>query len=178
MQQCLADDERAWEKLYRRYYPRLKKAIELLLGVDAAEFHLIEEIAARVWYAVLKDGRRLLAAYDPDRDTALDSFFMGLARIEILQYMRSERRRHMHEIAGGRIKLEEQRVSDWQMGVMMNEFAATLTPGEKKFMDGSMIGPVEGQDNEESSLPPTTVWTRRHRIRRKLRSFLEDSEDN
>lgn len=175
VQRCLAGDERAWEKLYRRCHPRLRKAIELLLGVEASDGHVIEEIASRVWYALWKDDHRLLAAYDADRDSALDSFLMGLARIEILRYTRSERRRHSHEMSGGRKRLEEERVSDWQLATMMDEFSATLTPGERAFMERFLTVPVDGQaDAELENLPPTTVWTRRYRIRRKLNRFLEN----
>ena len=175
VQRCLEGDERAWEKLYRKCHPRLRKAIELLLGVDASDGHVIEEIAARVWYALLKDNHRLLAAYDADRDSALDGFLMGLARIEILRYTRSERRRHSHEMSGGRNRLEEQRVSDWQLATMMDEFTSTLTAGERKFMERFLTGPVDDQtDAELEDLPATTVWTRRYRIRRKLNRFLEN----
>jgi DNA-directed RNA polymerase specialized sigma24 family protein len=175
VQSCLAGDERSWERLYRKCHPRLRKAIELLLGADASDSHVIEEIAARVWYAVLKDNCRLLAAYDAERDSALDSFLMGLARIEILRYTRAERRRHSHEMSGGRRRLEEQRVSDWQLASMMEEFTSTLTPGERDFMKRFLTGPAEDQTEAElGDLPPTTVWTRRYRIRRKLNRFLEN----
>lgn len=172
---CLAGDERAWEKLYRKCHPRLRKAIELLLGVEASDGHVIEEIASRVWYALWKDNHRLLATYDADRDSALDGFLMGLARIEILRYTRSERRRRSHELSGGRSRLEEQRVSDWQLATMMDEFTSTLTQGERKFMERFLTGPVDDQtDAELENLPATTVWTRRYRIRRKLNRFLEN----
>ena len=175
VERCLAGDERAWEKLYRKCHPRLRKAIELLLGVDASDGHVIEEIAARVWYALLKDNHRLLAAYDADRDSALDGFLMGLARIEILRYTRSERRRHSHEMSGGRIWLEQQRVSDWQLATMMDEFTSTLTPGEREYMERFLTGPVDDRtDAELADLPPTTIWTRRYRVRRKLNRFLEN----
>jgi DNA-directed RNA polymerase specialized sigma24 family protein len=175
LQRCLQGDERAWERLYRKCHPRLRKAIELLLGPDAADVHVIEEIAARVWYAVLKDDCRLLETFDPERDSGLDSFLMGLARIEILRYTRSERRRHSHEMSGGRRRLEERRVSDWQLANMMEEFASTLTPIERAFMERFLTGPTENEpDPEPDELPPTTVWTRRYRIRRKLDRFLDN----
>jgi DNA-directed RNA polymerase specialized sigma24 family protein len=177
LQRCLDGNQRAWERLYRKCHPRLRKAIEVLLGADAADIHVIEEIAARVWYAVLKDNCRLLETYDPERDSGLDSFLMGLARIEILRYARSERRRHAHELSGGRKRLEERRVSDWQLASMMEEFTSTLTPGERAFLERFLTGAAEqepGPDPEPGDLPPTTVWTRRYRIRRKLDRFLDN----
>ncbi len=173
VERCLAGDQRAWERLYRRCHPRLRKAIELLLGVDAADGHLIEEIAARVWYALLRDDCRLLAAYDADRDSPLEVFLMGLARIEILRHTRSERRRHWHELLRGRKTLEEDRVSDWQLASMMDEFLDTLTTGEREFLHRFLTSPTDpADDSEDPNLSSTTVWQRRHRIRCKLHQFL------
>ena len=175
VEQCLASDQRAWERLYRKCHPRLRKAIELLLGSDAQDGHLVDEIAARVWYALLQDDCRLLAAYDPDRVSSLDAFLMGLARIEILRYTRSERRRYSHEMIGGRKRLEEQRVSDCRLAAMMEDFASTLTPGERDFMEQFLTGPAEGPpDADLDDVAATTVWTRRYRIRRKLNEFLRN----
>ena len=173
VERCLSGDERSWERLYRKCHPRLRKTIELLMGREAPDVNVIEEIAARVWYALLKDNRRLLAAYDADRESELDGFFMGLARIEILRYTRAERRRLSHELSGGRKRLEEERVSDWQLANLMEEFASTLTPRERDFMEHFLMASDES-DAGLADLPPTTIWTRRHRIRRKLDRFLDN----
>jgi DNA-directed RNA polymerase specialized sigma24 family protein len=172
---CLAGDKQAWEGLYRECHPRLRKAIQLLLGAEAADVHIIDEIAARVWYALLRDDGRLLGTYDADRESTLDSFLMGLARIEILRYTRAERRRHQHEMLSGRRRLEEQRVSEWQLATMMDEFVSTLTPGQREFMDRFLTAPAEDEpDPALKELSGICVRVRRHRIRRKLNDFLED----
>jgi DNA-directed RNA polymerase specialized sigma24 family protein len=174
VQRCLSGDERAWERLYRKHHPRLRKAIEALLGGDPGDAQLIEEIGARVWYEVLKHNCRLLSAYDADRDSDLDSFLMGLARIEILRYRRSERRRLSYEVRGGRRRLEQQHVSDWHLATMLDDFTSMLTPGEQEFMERFLTGPGGNEPDGEFDVPATTVWTRRYRIRRKLERFLEN----
>jgi DNA-directed RNA polymerase specialized sigma24 family protein len=172
---CLNGDERAWERLYRRCHPRLRKAIELLLGSESTDANLIEEIAARVWYALLRDDCRLLTTYDTERDSTLDVFLMGLARIEILRYLRSERRRHSHELVRGRKSLEEDRVSDWQMATMLDEFSSSLTPGEREFMERFLTSPAEAQTDEDvEDLSACNIWQRRHRIRLKLHEYLRN----
>ena len=172
---CLAGDERAWERLYGECHPRLRKAIGLLLRADAGGVHTVEEIAARVWYALLRDDFRLLKAYDADRDSTLYSFLMGLARIEILRYTRSERRRRSYEMLGGRTRLEEQRVSEGQVASLIDEFASTLTPGQREFMDLFVTGRAENKpDSGLMGLSETSIRARRHRIRRKLNNFLEN----
>ena len=103
--QCLTGDETAWEKLYYRCHPALIKAIRYLLGNDNRDPNLVEEIAARVWYILLRNDGELLGRFDPDRDCRLQAYLIGFARNEILQYLRSERRRRSHEATGGRLLL-------------------------------------------------------------------------
>ena len=172
---CLAGDKQAWERLYRTYHPRLRRAIQLLLGAEASDVHVIDEIAARVWYALLQNDGRLLGTYDADRQSALDSFLMGLARIEILRYTRAERRRHQHEMRSGRRRLDEQRVSEWQLATMMDEFVSTLTPGQRDFMERFLTAPAGNKpDSPVEDLSGNCIRVRRHRIRRKLNDFLEE----
>jgi DNA-directed RNA polymerase specialized sigma24 family protein len=171
---CLDGDERAWAELYRRFHPRLIETIGFLLGQEAQRLQLVDEIAARVWYALVRDDAKLLARFDAGRSGRLDAFMMGLARIEIMRYLRAERRRRSHEVAGGRRILEEHRISDFQVGSLMEEFAATLTPGEREFMEKFLIANIGPEDVELDELPPTSVWQRRHRIRFKLGEFFRD----
>ena len=108
VEKCLKGDQQQWEKLYHQCQPRLRNAIEILLGLNSPDKYLVDEISARVWHALLRDECRLLALYDPQRDSTLDAFLMGLARIEIMRHNRAERRRQSHELIRGRRKLEEQ----------------------------------------------------------------------
>ena len=57
----MAGDEQAWEQLYRQHHRRLLRTIKSLCGPETADVHLVEEIAARVWYALLRDDGQLLA---------------------------------------------------------------------------------------------------------------------
>jgi len=89
---CLDGEEKAWEQLYLQFHSRLVEAIKFLLGTEGQKVHLVDEIAARVWYALLRDDAKLLARFDVARNCRLDAFLMGIARMEILRYFRSERR--------------------------------------------------------------------------------------
>ncbi len=173
-ERCLAGDERAWEHLYQQCHPPLLRAIKLLLGQDAGDVHLVDEMAARVWYTLLRDGGRLLASYDADRDSSLNAFLMGMARIEIMRYMRAERRRRSYELIGGRKILAEGRVPDWQLANMMDEFTSTLTPPELEFMERFLLdAPGTEADADVVEIPATSVWQRRHRLRLKLQAYLD-----
>lgn len=174
VKRCLAGEEKAWEQLYRQCHPQLVRAVKLLLGSDAGDVHLVDEMAARVWYALLRDGSRLLASYDADRDSRLSAFLMGLARIEIMRHMRSERRRRSHEFNGGRRTLAQGRVADWQVRTMIEEFRATLTPLERAFMEEFLLDAADPEgDGDGKEVPASSVWQRRHRLRLKLQEFLD-----
>jgi DNA-directed RNA polymerase specialized sigma24 family protein len=173
-ERCLAGEDQAWEQFYQRCHPPLLRAIKLLLGQDAGDIHLVDELAARVWYALLRDGGRLLARYDAAQDSDLSAFLMGLARIEIMRYMRAERRRRSHELIGGRKILAEGRVPDWKLASMMDEFTSTLTPPELEFMERFLLdSPGAEADADVEELPATSVWQRRHRLRLKLQTYLD-----
>ena len=173
-ERCLAGDERAWEQIYQQCHPPLLRAVKLLLGQDAGDIHLVDEMAARVWYTLLRDGGRLLASYDATRDSNLNAFLMGMARIEIMRHMRAERRRRSYELIGGRKILAEGRVPDWQLANMMDEFTSTLTPPELEFMERFLLdAPGSEADADVAEIPATSVWQRRHRLRLKLQAYLD-----
>jgi DNA-directed RNA polymerase specialized sigma24 family protein len=175
VERCLAGDERAWEQLYQECHPRLVRAIKLLLGPDAGDSHLVDEMAARVWYALLRDGGRLLASYDVERDARLGAFLMGLARIEIMRHTRSERRRRSYEFIGGRRILAEGRVPEWQVATMMEEFSASLNSQERRFLEEFLLDAPQTEDGEEiGPISPSSIWQRRHRLREKLKAFFSD----
>ena len=173
VQRCLAGDDEAWDRLYRECQPPLLAAIRLLLGEDSRNQDVVDEIASRVWYALFREDRRLLARYDPERHSLLEAYLMGLARIEWLRYARSEQRRQSVEFIGGCRSLAQLRVPDWEVAALLREFASQLTPGEQEFMEKALLAPRE-VEGDAITLSPTSVWQRRHRIKRKLRQFLRD----
>jgi DNA-directed RNA polymerase specialized sigma24 family protein len=168
---CLEGDESGWAALYERHHFRLLQAIKFLLGDNLADFQLVDELAARVWFALVRDDARLLARYNPRRHARLDSFLAGLARVELLRYERSEQRRKSHEWASGCRSLKQRRVADVQILMMVREFAATLTPAEREFLETNLIAQKNGNSKK---LTAANTWQRRHRIRSKLKDFLKD----
>jgi len=172
---CLDGDEKGWEELYQEFHPRLVEAIKFLLGTEAQKIHLVDEIAARVWYSLLRDDARLLARFDVTRNCRLDAFLMGIARMEILRYFRSERRRQAHEAVGGRRLIDRQPISDSQMAAMIDEFVSTLTEGEKDFMEKFLVSLPSEEDPEAFEITDSNIWQRRHRIRSKVNDFFDDT---
>jgi hypothetical protein len=171
---CLAGDVAAWEDLYNQCHFPLCAAIKSLLGPGYRDLNMIDEIAARVWYTLVRNDGELLDRFDPCQDLRLGTFLRGVARIEIMQYVRAERRRRVREAEAGRRPHCNSRLSDWQLDVMLGEFTATLTPGEQRFVEEYLLVASPDDDLDHADLSDANIWQRRHRIRTKLRAFFSD----
>ena len=169
---CLAGDAQAWEQLFRSQHPPLLAAARHLLRGGGENADLVEEIAARVWYTLVRDRCRVLDRFDPAQDSRLETFLAGIARFEIKQAMRSEQRRRNHESAAGREWLKTDHVGGLEIGLFLNEFAATLGPSELEFVEEFLLDPHDSGTNGRPRLSSAAVWQRRHRLYRKLKSFL------
>jgi DNA-directed RNA polymerase specialized sigma24 family protein len=171
--QCLDGNEDAWEKLFRRNQPFLLEAIRVLLRPGTADANLVEEIASRVWYALFRNGNRVLARYNPDNGQPLSAFLMGMARREILLYMRAERRKSARELAAAR-KMSRQRASEAEVAVLFSEFTAQLTESEREFIEDLLVDQSATKGNACHVRPSgNRVRQARRRLRLKLEAFLK-----
>jgi hypothetical protein len=166
---CLAGEVSAWEDLYGRFHEPLCRAIAGMLGAGGSDASRVDEIAARVWYALVRNDGELLDRFDPARHTRLGGFLRGLARIEIMQYFRTEYRRKNQEAACVLHAGSSAGFSDWQVNAMIEDFATTLTVGEQEFLEEHLLNQPEDGEQRWSD---ATVWQRCHRIREKLKAFF------
>lgn len=174
---CLTGEVAAWEELYCRYHVFLCDSIKSLLRLGSRDANLIDEIAARVWYLLIKNDGDLLDRFDPEWGLRLASFLRGLARIEMMQYFRADRRRQARETEASRRSRISPRISDGQFRAMLQEFLATLTPGEQRFLeDYLLLSPSVASDRESPELSDANIWQRRHRIRVRLLAFFRDDD--
>jgi DNA-directed RNA polymerase specialized sigma24 family protein len=167
VQRCLAGDEEAWARLYRRFHPHLLRVVARMLRCrDDAE--LVEEIAHQVWFAlVVGDGRRL-RAYDPGR-ASLETFLNTLARRAVIDHRRllcrgGARQRRLEPRHGAR------RGQPLPLAAWLAEFAGRLSERERLFFEEHLLGGAP-----EASLGPLTGVNFRklkQRVRHKLRRFL------
>jgi DNA-directed RNA polymerase specialized sigma24 family protein len=167
---CLHGEVEAWEQLYNHCHPVLLKGIRHMLGEAGKNPDLVDEIASRVWYSLVRDDGQLLARYDAARNARLSDYCLGVARIEILRHLREQRRRQLHELALGRRVGSGPPVSEWELAAAIEEFAVTLTPGERQFMERELT--AAPSRNSDQPLSQANVWQRCHRIRAKLIKFL------
>jgi hypothetical protein len=173
---CLLGEVAAWEELYQRHHSGLCALIKSLLQPGCRDRSVVDEIAARVWYAIVRNDGELLGRFDPQWGLRLATFLRGLARIEMLQFFRAEHRYRAREAAVSRRLPLKAIPSEWEVEVILNEFTATLTPGEQRFLEEYLLltRPAEA----DTSPPPsdTSVWQRRHRIRSRLVAFFRDED--
>ncbi len=74
MERCLAGEVAAWEELYAQYHDVLLASVRCFLGQARSDHNLVDEIAARVWYALVANDGALLAKYDPKRGARIITF--------------------------------------------------------------------------------------------------------
>ena len=159
----------AWSHLYQRFHERLVKGIRAMFRRFDADSNTIDEIAAQVWYALIKDDFELLRRYDANRGFRFSTFLSLLAKNETRMLLRSERRRRDRERVSSRTlsqlaQLEFDNTS-------AEDFLLTLTPTERTFYQKVLVHsdePAEGTSDYSSS----NVWQLTRRVKKKLQAFL------
>jgi hypothetical protein len=167
---CLAGEVAAWEELYAQCHEPLLLSIRIMLGPRNTDANLVDEIAARVWYALVANDGELLGRYKTNRNARLITFMRMRASSEIVRYIRSEVRHRKRELAALRQRVQHQGQDGAQPVNVLAEFFGTLTPREQVFCSEHLLGEPSG------AAPPaysaSNIWQLSHRIRRKLLRFL------
>jgi hypothetical protein len=168
---CMAGEVSAWEQLYTQCHEPLLVSIRIMLGSQSADANLVDEIAARVWYALVANDGELLSRYKPSRGARLITFMRARANSEIVRYIRTEVRRHKRELVALREKPQYQGQDEAQPVNILAEFFGTLTPRERVFCSEHLLG--ESSDVLAPAYSTSNIWQLSHRIRRKLLRFLD-----
>ena len=169
---CLAGDVKAWERLYRRCHTPLLTTIRAFLGPAARDPNLIDEIAARVWYQLVGRGGVLLDRFDPSQDCRLSTFIAAFAKNHVRAYFRGERRRRLREAKALQTQSDSTAVPQPLTEVEVGELLETLTEREMEFCRWSMDGPSQ-EDGTPFSPTRNSDDQLRYRVRRKIRHFFD-----
>jgi DNA-directed RNA polymerase specialized sigma24 family protein len=176
VKRCIAGEVAAWEELYDQCHPALLRSIEHLLGDGRADPNLVDELAARVWYALVAKDGKLLAKFDAERGARLGTFMRCIAKDVGGRHFRSESRRRRRERAAGKRRPIRHGTSG-DAGSTMADLAETLTPGEQEFLEQCLLSndPTEESSREYST---ANMWKLASRIRRKIKEFFgAESQD-
>ena len=173
-QRCVRGEVAAWNEIYTRYHDRLCRSIRIMLG-SLSDANLVDEIAARVWYALVVDDGKLLERYTPARKASLITFMRILARGEINRHIRSEVRRRQRERTVSRQTVTVGAATHEAIAGSISDFLATLTPREQKFCNEFLLespenDPIEALDRVRVSSP--NVWQQTRRLYLKMQDFL------
>ncbi len=176
VRRCTGGEHAAWSALFTRFQARLKTRVRVFLRGQGGDSSLVDEIAAQVWLVLLQRDARLLRQYQPDRSFL--AFLASIARYETLVRFRSERRRRGRENGERRASINGGVILPEYSRVELEEFLASLTPRERDYLERELIsaaahGNGGAQPGEDLSLTRANHWQLRHRIRRKLRQYLE-----
>jgi DNA-directed RNA polymerase specialized sigma24 family protein len=171
VERCMAGEPTAWSQMYERFHASLMTSIRAFLGRAGHDFHTIEEIAARVWYALIRNDFELLSRFNPARNCRLSTFLSMLAKSEARLLLRSEKRRKTREHAASKTEHDGQKPRQTQEAISEQEFLDTLTPAERTFYADVL---VPGNDAAgQTQYTQQNLWQLRHRVRKKLERFLE-----
>ncbi len=168
-ERCLAGEVAAWEQLYAQCHQPLLVSIGILLGRQSSDANLADEIAARVWYALVANDGELLARYDATRGARLITFLRALAKNEIVRHFREEVRRRNRELSAIRERPRHQERTLSQQVNSLTKFLCTLTPQEKVFCSDYLLAEPAAAEGPYSS---ASIWQLSHRVYHKLLRFL------
>jgi len=170
VKRCVAGEVAAWEEIYDQCHRPLMRSIQCILGAEHSDPNLVDELAARVWYALVADDGKLLARFDRNRGARLGTFLRCIAKDVASRYFRSEYRRRRRERAVGKQRPVKRRASR-DADPAMSELVDTLTPSEQEFLDQYLLNddPTDGSSREYSS---ANAWKLASRIRQKIKEFF------
>jgi hypothetical protein len=168
---CVSGEVAAWEALYAQCHERLCLSVKILLGSRDSDGNLIDEIAARVWYALVANDGDLLSRFDPAHGARLVTFMRALAKDEIGRHFRAELRRRERELIAARKKGVNGDEDLAESVSSMREFLATLTPHERSFCDEFLMAAPDEAEREGRT--PASIWQLTHRVYRKFLRFFE-----
>ncbi|MCC6127018.1 MAG: sigma-70 family RNA polymerase sigma factor [Pirellulales bacterium] len=170
---CIGGEVAAWEELYRKCHEPLCTTIRIHLGKSGSDAQLVDELAARVWYALVDRDGKQLTKYSPRRGSIL-TYIRLIARKEISHHFRSEQRRLKKEFASlvHRNRRESADRSE-SLSSMLAEFLSSLTPRERDFCCEYLH--VSGDDNAmlaDHSFSSAYIWQMTRRIYKKFLSYV------
>jgi hypothetical protein len=167
---CLAGEVAAWEEFYAQCHDPLCTAVRIMLGRFHGDPNLIDEIAARVWYALVANDGKLLAKYSPKRGARLITFMRAMAKDEICCHFRAEIRRRERELSALCERPRRGGIDSEHTASGLREFLSTLTPQEHDFCCEVLL--AEPAPGGQASHSTANVWQLTHRLYEKLLHFL------
>ncbi len=177
VERCLAGEVGAWEELYAQCHDQMIRSVEIMLGPRAGDVDLVDEMAARVWHALVADDGQLLSRYEIDRGARLITFMRALAKDTISRHFRSERRRLQREREVLLERANYHTADHCEPITSLTEFLDTLTQAERTFCGEHLLTQTSAAAAAQAPLNSGGNNSRQlaFRIRKKLLKFVSDN---
>ena len=169
VRRCLQGDVAAWQELFGQCQTHLLLTIRSMLHPHGNNLNVADEIAARVWFSLVDSNGRLLVRYDAHRGCRLKTFIAALARHELLEYWRSERRLRNRELEAVRCRPKARPAEVNHFNMVWDEFLTTLSSREREFLEQVLLVPTRDSRSEE--LSQANFWQLSSRVRSKLKTY-------
>jgi len=176
IERCLAGDVSAWSDIYREFHESLLVSIRRYLNRAGQDANLVEEIAARVWYSLIKNSFELLAKFDVSRGCRLSTYLSVVAKNETRVLFRSERRRRSREQLASKPDVSDQGLIETHQLVTDEEFLMTLSQAEKAYFLDVLVATPTDREAAEQNYSTENNWQLRHRIRKKLEQYISEAD--
>jgi len=177
VERCLSGDVSAWSEIYQEQHDSLLALIRRFLNRAGRDLNLVEEIAARVWYALIKNDFELLSKFDVARGCRLATYLAVVAKNETRVLFRSERRRKTREqLASRRDITAAPSVVESSRLVADDEFLTTLSQAERAFFQDVLMAPAVDREEAEQAYSAENNWQLRSRVRKKLEQYISQSD--
>lgn len=174
---CLAGDVSAWSEIYREFHDSLLVSIRRNLNRAGSDANLVEEIAARVWYSLIKNGFDVLAKFDVSRGCRLSTYLSIVAKNEIRLLFRSERRRRSRERLASKPDITFENLIESDQLKSDGEFLVTLSGSERAFFLDVLVASPTDRKATEQRYSNENNWQLRHRIRKKLELYISGLDE-
>ena len=179
----LANDEDAWRIFHERYsrqllgvISRVTRRFPQLTGTD----HL-EEIYGSLCLRLLKDDKRRLRSFDPQRGTPLGSWLCALARNSAHDFLRNHRRQPGLCKAGEELSEVEAPsdvpdafsiCSEREQARALSQLVEDLSDRDREFLGAYLQGFEPEQIAAQLGISVSTVYSKKHKILARLENAL------
>ena len=183
LRRVLRHDEKAWGELIRRYRPLIYRCITKVIGrygptMTSAD---VDEIYADVLYNLLRDEKRKLRLYNPERGTKLGSWIGMITINATYDFLRSAGRRPILDRLDGAPDPHEEcdhtpldALIEKERWTHVNDILSEFSDKDRTFLS---LYYAEGLDAEvvatRMEISLKTVYSKKHKIRAHLRRCLD-----
>ncbi len=170
VRECMAGDAAAWRRLYASYYARLVAYAGAVLRREGRrDANLADEMAERVFVALLIGPRPLLEQYDPAQAPLWEYLkALGRRRLRALLRDRHERQARMTPLPSP--PLPDPRADTVPLQTLVEELRVQLPPRQQEFLQAYAD---TGLGDKVPGFTDSAAWKMKERIEQRARSFMQ-----